>query len=148
MSAVSPKHLLFRTGRDFLAVPLEHVVRIVPYVAPSRLPGTPAHVRGVAQLQGKMMPIVDVAQMHGGEPVQPGPYTVLVVVEHARAISGVLADEVIELVDLAAAQRMPPAASGLDVMALGERVILAIDVALTLDVRRTSTPQKTTETRP
>ncbi len=127
------KHIAFRVSGDSIAVAIRNVLSIVPYTKPARLPGTPPHVRGVVQHRGKMMPVVDLAEMYGGEPVRPGPFTVVVVLEHAGTLTGVLADEVTGIVDLAGAAKIGTGSERLAPILWNEGVALVLDVPRAFD---------------
>jgi purine-binding chemotaxis protein CheW len=66
------RHVVFRLGRDRYALPLAAIREVV--VAPlryTRVPRAPTSVRGVVNLRGRVVPVVDLAMLlevqRGGE---------------------------------------------------------------------------------
>ncbi|HLD67021.1 MAG TPA: chemotaxis protein CheW [Pseudomonas sp.] len=54
--------LPFWLAEQHLAVSLAHVVRVLPALLCSPLPGAPATVLGVVNVQGRILPVVDLAR--------------------------------------------------------------------------------------
>jgi purine-binding chemotaxis protein CheW len=58
------RHVVFRLGRDRYALPLSAIREVV--VAPvryTRVPRAPASVRGVVNLRGRVVPVIDLAML-------------------------------------------------------------------------------------
>jgi purine-binding chemotaxis protein CheW len=53
------KHVVFKVGNEFYALPIERVERIVPSVALTRIPRTPPMFLGVFDLRGEALPCID-----------------------------------------------------------------------------------------
>jgi chemotaxis signal transduction protein len=89
-------------GTDY-GVPILKVKEILQYEEATRVPGTPASIRGVINVRGAVVPVVDLgAKFAKGEAV-PTKRSCVLVVELAGAdalVLGVLADAVNEVVDL------------------------------------------------
>lgn len=59
MISVLPFHL----AAQQYAVPLEHVIRVVPMLLPTQLPGAPANIAGVVSIHGQVFPVIDLAHV-------------------------------------------------------------------------------------
>jgi chemotaxis signal transduction protein len=81
-------------GHQAFAFPVEQVREVVPLVDPTPMPSWPAHVLGVIELRGELMPLVDVAEVLG-QPRRPvsASQRVLVLTLPERTL-GVLVDTV------------------------------------------------------
>lgn len=109
------------------------VVReIVPVIDATRLPGAPAHVRGVVNLRGQLLTVVDVGHRLTGTPAETPEGSIVVVTMAERAL-GLLVDDVHDVQEL----RLVPAerevlarADGLltGLGRLGDEVVLVIDI--------------------
>src|SRR5262245_43717775 len=75
------QYLVFSVARTEVAVALEHVTEIVPYERVSSLPGTPDYVRGIVQLRGQVLPLVDLAIKLGRTPEPVTKRTCILVLE-------------------------------------------------------------------
>ena len=54
--------LPFRLAGQHLAVPLESVIRVIPALRCTPLPGAPQTVLGLANVRGQIVPVVDLAR--------------------------------------------------------------------------------------
>lgn len=61
MISVLPFHL---AAQQF-AVPIDHVVRVIPMLLPTRLPSAPAQIAGVVAVHEQILPIIDIAHVLG-----------------------------------------------------------------------------------
>ncbi len=99
----SRKLLLFRSGGRVFAVDAGAVQEILPATPATRIPGSPEAIRGLANVRGTLVTVVDAALAIGVAPLPgavPGP--VVLVTQHARPV-GLAVDEVCDLVTVDAA---------------------------------------------
>jgi purine-binding chemotaxis protein CheW len=102
-------------GTDF-GVPILKVKEILQFEGVTRVPGTPASIRGVINVRGSVVPVVDLGVKFGKGEVPETKRTCVLVVE-TKALDetltlGVIADAVSEVVDLADEDIEPPPAFG------------------------------------
>jgi purine-binding chemotaxis protein CheW len=138
------QYLSFALGDTHYGVPILKVKEILQYEGVTRVPGTPASIRGVINVRGAVVPVVDLGVKFGQAGVLDTRRTCVLVVETARdgeALTlGVLADAVAEVIDLGAAEIEPPPSfgtgirldhvTGMGKLARGFVVLLDIDRAL------------------
>ena len=89
------------------AIDIASVREIRAWSQPTPLPWAPAHVRGMMDLRGLVIPIIDMGKRLGLEPIQAGPTSVIVVAEIRGRLAGLLVDAVCDLVDLDASRLQP-----------------------------------------
>jgi purine-binding chemotaxis protein CheW len=89
-----------RIGSQEFAVDIASVREIRGWTAPTPLPCAPAYVRGVIDLRGVIIPIVDLGARLGFGDTEANPSSVVVVVEIRDRLAGLLADGVCDLIDL------------------------------------------------
>jgi chemotaxis signal transduction protein len=98
------QYLSFTVAGIEYGVPILKVKEILQYEVPTRVPGTPPSIRGVVNVRGAAVPIVDLGVKFGNGEVPPTKLTCVLVVEvradAAHLVLGVLADAVNEVVDL------------------------------------------------
>jgi purine-binding chemotaxis protein CheW len=113
---MNEQYLTFLIRGEEHAVPVLRVREIIEYETVTRVPSTPAYVRGVINLRGAVLPVVDLAAKLGHPLSEPTRTTCIVVVEARlgdELVSvGVLADAVSQVVDIAAAAIEPAPAFG------------------------------------
>jgi purine-binding chemotaxis protein CheW len=122
-------------GLDIRKVQIRKVQEIRSYEAPTRIPQAPAHLKGVVNLRGVIVPVVDL-RLRLGREAQYTASTVVIVLSVDRRVAGIVVDSVSDVVDLAPeAIRPPPELAGQDgprfitgVANVGERMLLLADM--------------------
>jgi purine-binding chemotaxis protein CheW len=116
-AAVSPgQFLTFAIAEDEYAVAVRRVREILEYETVTHVPGLPPWIRGVINLRGSVVPVVDLAVKLGLPAAPATRRTCIVIVELeleglATAI-GIIADAVSQVIDLQADDIEPPPAFG------------------------------------
>jgi twitching motility protein PilI len=87
----------FRLGKHRLVAPLGEVVEILPYPSVSKVPGAKSWVRGIANVRGNLLPIMDLHDYLRGRVVTPSRLTRVLVIEFNGVLSGLVVDEVLGL---------------------------------------------------
>ncbi len=112
----SVRLLLWRAGAQRCAAPIERLREVLPAVPVSALPGAPAAVRGVANVRGALVTVVDGRLVLGESAAAPAEATVLV--RYGSRTVGLAVDDVEDLVtvpDAALVPRGGDAAAGWEV---------------------------------
>lgn len=100
--------LTFQVGHEHYGVQIEKVREIRRWEPTTSIANSPAFVKGVINLRGAIVPIVDMrAKLRSGAP-ECGELTAVIVLEVAGALTGVAVDAVAEVVSLDAAAIRPP----------------------------------------
>lgn len=139
-TAVSAQYLGFFLAGDEYAIGILRVKEIIEYETVTRVPATPPWVRGVMNLRGSVVPVIDLAVKFGLPPSVVTRRTCIVVVETdldgERVVMGVMADSVSQVLDVAPGDVEPPPAFGTAVrvdylLGLGrlkDRFVLLLDI--------------------
>ena len=106
------------------------------YEAPTRVAHAPAFVKGVVNLRGVIVPIVDLRLKFGLQDVRYDALTVVIVLNIANRVVGIVVDSVSDVVELGAEHiRSAPAigsvigAQFIDGLgALDERMLILVDI--------------------
>jgi purine-binding chemotaxis protein CheW len=97
------KYLSFQLGKEEYAIEVLRVREIVKIQHITGVPETPAEVRGVINLRGRVIPVVDLRLKFGMPELDYGHRTCIIVVEPKRAghgPMGIIVDEVSEVLSL------------------------------------------------
>ena len=104
----APQYLSFTIAGTDYGLPILMVKEILQFEETTRVPGTPASIRGVINVRGQVVPVVDLAVKFGRGETTISKRTCILVVEAAvggeRLTVGVLADAVNEVLDLPASE--------------------------------------------
>lgn len=87
----------FRIGATQLLAPLGEVSEILTYPELARVPMAKPWVRGIANVRGNLLPIMDLQGYLGHPPMSLGRSSRVLVVQHEGVLAGLLVDEVLGL---------------------------------------------------
>jgi len=137
-------YLTFELGGEVYGVEILKVQEIIGMMNVTRVPRTPAFVRGEVNLRGKVIPVVDLRLKFGLEEKEDTEKTCIIVVQLEEAgqntTMGIIVDEVSEVIDVNADQIEPPPDFGVSVKTdfilgmgkIGEQVLMMLDISKVL----------------
>jgi purine-binding chemotaxis protein CheW len=100
------QYLTFLTAGEEYAVGIVKVSEIVEYEAVTTVPNTPVWIRGVTNLRGRVVPVVDLAAKFGLPHSNISKFSCIIITEvmfqGEKLTMGVLADSVSQVVELSA----------------------------------------------
>ena len=86
----------FRMGGETFLVARDEAREIMGVPAPlTRVPGSREWIRGLANVRGQLLPVIDLKQYLGSGATQPGRNTRVIVVNHREIPAGLIVDEVL-----------------------------------------------------
>ena len=89
--------IAFRLDGNSLLVPMDQVVEILDFPVLSSVPLTQPWVRGMANIRGKLLPVIDLNGYLGNELVHVTDKTRVLVIDYEGLYSGLVVDEVMGL---------------------------------------------------
>ncbi|WP_342130602.1 chemotaxis protein CheW [Hydrogenophaga sp. OTU3427] len=101
------EYLSFRLGPEEYGIPILTVQEIRGYQEPTRIANAPAFMKGVVNLRGVIVPIVDL-RTRFGQSATCNEVTATIVLNIGRRVIGIVVDSVSDVVALAAGQIKPP----------------------------------------
>jgi purine-binding chemotaxis protein CheW len=90
--------LSIRIGAQEFAIDIMSVREIRGWIASTPLPHAPSYIKGMVNLRGVILPIIDLAERLNFEAKDPNASSVVVVVETAGRIVGLLVDAVCDII--------------------------------------------------
>lgn len=100
------KYLTFAIGREEYGLPVLKVREIIKVMDITHVPQVAAHVLGVINLRGKVIPVIDLRRKFGFPPQEHTERTCIIVAEVAMSASavmmGIVVDSVSEVVTVSA----------------------------------------------
>jgi purine-binding chemotaxis protein CheW len=111
--ALAGKYLTFALAKEEYGLPVLRVREIIKAMDITVVPQVPAYVRGVINLRGKVIPVIDLRVKFQFEGKQISDRTAIIVVEldlptTGRTLVGVLVDAVSEVLSIVADEIEPP----------------------------------------
>ncbi|WP_292999760.1 chemotaxis protein CheW [Nevskia sp.] len=135
-SAVGSELLTFTLGNEYYGVDILKVQEIRGYDTVTRIPGSPEFIKGVINLRGAIVPVIDLRIKFNLSSVAYNEFTVMIILNIARRIVGIVVDSVSDVTQLGPEQIKPTPefGSALDTSyitglgALDERMLILIDI--------------------
>jgi purine-binding chemotaxis protein CheW len=106
-NSANNEFVAFRVGAQEFCVDIMGVREIRGWTPATPLPHAPPYVRGVINLRGAVLPIVDLAMRFGLGPTEPTPRSVIIVVHVHQQIVGLLVDAVSDILTSSEASMQP-----------------------------------------
>jgi twitching motility protein PilI len=86
--------IAFRVGTNSLLAPLDEVIEILDMPKLARIPLAQPWVRGIANIRGNLLPVVDFSGFLSGEVAHASEKSRVLVIDHNGIYSGLVVDEV------------------------------------------------------
>ena len=128
------EYITFRIGDQYFCIDIMSVREIRGWTPATTLPHAPGYVRGVINLRGVVLPIIDLADRLGFSATEPTARHVIIVAQTGKQVVGLLVDAVSDIIAMAAEKVQPTPDVGSDaarafvlgVMAIEDRMISLI----------------------
>jgi purine-binding chemotaxis protein CheW len=141
------QYLTFVLGKETFALGILLIKEILEYEEPTDVPMMPAFVRGIVNLRGAVVPVIDLSARFGRPSAPVTKKTCIVIIETAlnevRTVIGVVVDAVNEVLEIPAADIEPPPNFGTSIrtdfiQGMGKVrdkfvIILKVDSVLSID---------------
>jgi purine-binding chemotaxis protein CheW len=129
------QYLTFALGDEEYGVAILHVQEIKGYAPVTPIPNTPPWVRGVMNLRGTIVPVIDLRLRLGMPAADYGPFTVIVVLAVSAKVVGAIVDAVSDVLSIpeGQVQQTPDLGVAIDVRFLGgiaqagEKLVILLD---------------------
>ncbi len=116
MSHLAGKYLTFKLSREEYGIEILKVNEIISLMEITEIPRVPGYVRGVINLRGKVIPVVDLRSKFGIVPTEDTDETCVIVVDVIQngrpAMTGILVDAVSEVLEISGEQIEEPPSFG------------------------------------
>ncbi len=96
------QYLTFQLGEEIYGIEILKVQEIKGWEGATPLPNSPKYIRGIMNLRGAIVPILDLRRRFNMEEVAFTPYTVVVVVQVRGRTIGMIVDSVSDVVNFKA----------------------------------------------
>jgi purine-binding chemotaxis protein CheW len=132
---VSTLHVLFKVGEADYVLPASEVREMESFTGATRIPGAAAHVAGLVQIRGKVIPVIDLRVRFGLAAIERTIDSRVIVVREGTRDVGLLADSAREVLKIDADEFKPPPevvteqAAGFvsSIAQAGKRVVMRLD---------------------
>jgi len=118
------QYLTFMLGGEVFAMPIRSIKEIIEYGQLTEVPRMPGFIRGVINLRGAVVPVVDMGARFGKHPTQVARRTCIIIIEVASGNAeeqqiqqdiGVMVDAVNEVLEIPASEIEPTPSFGANI---------------------------------
>ena len=128
--------LTFTLGAEHYAIDILKVQEIRGYETPTRIANTPEFIKGVTNLRGHIVPIVDLRLKLGVGEARYDGATVVIILNILKRVVGIVVDSVSDVITLPAEAIKPAPEFGtaldtqfiLGLASVGEQLLILIDI--------------------
>jgi purine-binding chemotaxis protein CheW len=135
------QYLTFHLGSELFALPIEHIREIIEYCNITSIPLMPDFLRGVMNLRGSVVPVIDLSSRFGRDLTTVGRRTCVIILEVNNPdidlqLLGVLVDSVSEVmsIDMDQVEARPSFGANLrtdfieGILKVDDRMVIILDV--------------------
>jgi purine-binding chemotaxis protein CheW len=135
--AAGPReYLTFRLDQEEYGIDILKVQEIRGYEKPTRIANAPAFIKGVVNLRGTIVPIVDMRLKFNCAQAEYNSFTVVIILNLGHRVVGIVVDSVSDVMELAqeniqAAPEVDATIDGSAVVGLGsvgDRMLILLDI--------------------
>jgi len=130
------EYLTFRLGQEEYGIDILKVQEIRGYEPPTRIANAPAFIKGVVNLRGTIVPIVDMRLKFNCAQAEYNSFTVVIILNLHQRVVGIVVDSVSDVMELHpdAIRAAPDIDSAIDsgsitgLGSVGERMLILLDI--------------------
>jgi purine-binding chemotaxis protein CheW len=130
------EYLTFRLGTEEYGIDILRVQEIRSYEQPTRIANAPSFIKGVVNLRGVIVPIIDLRIKLGCDTVEYNTFTVVIVLNVKGRVIGAVVDSVSDVLELTREHIKPaPEMNGnidgnfiTGIGSVGERMLILMDI--------------------
>ena len=119
------QYLTFMLGGEVFAIGILAIKEIIEYGQLTEVPRMPPSIRGVINLRGSVVPVIDMGARFGKQPTHVGRRTCIIIIEvrsepeseEATQVVGVMVDAVNEVLDIPSSEIEPSPSFGAKIRA-------------------------------
>ncbi len=134
--ALPGEYLTFRLGDEEYGIDIQKVQEIRSYEPPTRIPNVPSCIKGVVNLRGVIVPIVDLRIKLDCAQAEYTEFTVVIVLAVHGRVVGTVVDSVSDVLNLGATDlKEPPSLSGesgpefiTGIASVDDRMLMLVDM--------------------
>jgi purine-binding chemotaxis protein CheW len=102
------RFLTFALGEEVFGIEIRYVKEIIGMQPITRLPEVPDYIKGIINLRGKIIPVIDVRLKFKKEAVEYNDRTCIIVIETSDMSVGLIVDNVAEVIAIDDENIVPP----------------------------------------
>ena len=106
------KYMTFKSGNEYFGLEIQYVNEIIQLQAITAIPETEDYIKGLINLRGKVIPVVDVRLRFKQEPFEYNDRTCIIVINIKSMVVGLIVEKIAEVVEIKEDNILPPPTIG------------------------------------
>ncbi|MCI9372316.1 MAG: purine-binding chemotaxis protein CheW [Lachnospiraceae bacterium] len=106
------KYMTFKSGNEYFGLEIQYVNEIIQLQAITAIPETEDYIKGLINLRGKVIPVVDVRLRFKQEPFEYNDRTCIIVINIKSMMVGLIVEKIAEVVEIKEDNILPPPSVG------------------------------------
>lgn len=108
------KYMTFKSGKEYFGLEIQYVNEIIQLQTITAIPETEDYIKGLINLRGKVIPVVDVRLRFRQEPLEYNDRTCIIVINVKSMMVGLIVEKIAEVVEIKEENILPPPTLGRD----------------------------------
>lgn len=106
------KYMTFKSGNEYFGMKIQYVNEIIQFQTITAVPETEDYIKGLINLRGKVIPVIDVRLRFKQEPFEYNDRTCIIVISVKSTVVGLIVEQIAEVVEIKEENILPPPAIG------------------------------------
>lgn len=106
------KFMTFQTGKEFFGISISYVNEIIAMQPITKIPEVEEYIKGLINLRGKIIPVIDVRTRFRLEPLEYTDRTCIIVINVKDTVVGLIVEKIAEVDTIQDDDIVPPPALG------------------------------------
>lgn len=102
------KYVTFKSGNEYFGLKIEYVNEIIVYQEITEIPESEDYIKGLINLRGKIIPVIDVRLRFKQEEMKYTDRTCIIIVNVNDLVVGLIVEKIAEVVEIKEEDILPP----------------------------------------
>lgn len=102
------KYMTFKSGNEYFGLAIQYVNEIIQMQEITSIPETEDYIKGLINLRGKVVPVIDVRLRFKQEQQEYNDRTCIIVINVKSAVVGLIVEKIAEVVEINEQNILPP----------------------------------------
>lgn len=105
-------YMTFKSGNEYFGIGIQCVNEIIGFQEITEVPETEEYIKGLINLRGKIIPVIDVRLRFKQEPIEYNDRTCIIVIEVKSIVVGLIVEKIADVVTITEENISPPPSIG------------------------------------
>lgn len=101
------KYVTFMSGKEYFGLKIEYVNEIIVLQEITEIPETEDYIKGLINLRGKIIPVIDVRLRFRQKPFEYNDRTCIIVINVDNTVVGLIVEKIAEVVEISEENLLP-----------------------------------------